>query len=32
MLNNFVAHMKRLEEENHALRTTLQRIAELVRR
>jgi hypothetical protein len=32
MLNNFVAHMKRLEQENQTLRATLQRIAELVGR
>jgi hypothetical protein len=30
MLNNFVAHMKRLEQENEALRNTLKQIANLV--
>jgi hypothetical protein len=32
LVSNFIQHMKRLEEDNHALRATLQRIAELVRR
>jgi hypothetical protein len=32
LVNNFVAHMKRLGMENQALRATLQRIAELLRR
>jgi hypothetical protein len=32
LVNNFVAHMKRLEQENQTLRATLQRIAEMVRR
>jgi hypothetical protein len=31
MLNNFVAHMKRLEQENESLRNTLKQIANLVR-
>jgi hypothetical protein len=30
-LNNFVAHMKRLEQDNEALRSTLKQIANLVR-
>jgi hypothetical protein len=31
LVNNFVAHMKRLEEDNEALRSTLKQIAHLVR-
>jgi hypothetical protein len=31
LLNNFVAHMKRLEQENESLRITLKQIANLVR-
>jgi hypothetical protein len=32
MLNNFVVHMKQLEQENQALRGTLQKIADLLSR
>jgi hypothetical protein len=31
LVNNFVAHMKRLEDDNAALRNTLKQIASLVR-
>jgi hypothetical protein len=31
ILNNFVAHMKQLEQENEALRSALKQIANLVR-
>jgi hypothetical protein len=32
LVNNFVAHMKRLEQENQTLRETLKKIAEMVGR
>jgi hypothetical protein len=32
LLNNFISHMKRLEQENQSRRSTLQRIGEMVRR
>jgi hypothetical protein len=31
LVNNFVAHMKRLGQENQTLRATLKQIASLVR-
>jgi hypothetical protein len=31
LVNNFLAHMRRLEEDNAALRSTLKQIANLVR-